>query len=153
MRLGDNSDSPVLDLVQFIDPLPQGQPERASRVLAMVAQASAEMFGYCTNVGECEAVCPKDIKLEVIARMNRDFLKAVVTPSGEQGMSDAQLYLAIGLPSFVALVGILVNVGYFVALNGRMTRVEDKLDVLTGKVADVNNRVVRIEDKLGIVPR
>jgi hypothetical protein len=74
-------------------------------------------------------------------------------PSGEQGMSDAQLYLAIGLPSFVALVGILVNVGYFVALNGRMTRVEDKLDVLTGKVADVNNRVVRIEDKLGIVPR
>jgi succinate dehydrogenase / fumarate reductase iron-sulfur subunit len=48
----------------------------------MVAQASAEMFGYCTNVGECEAVCPKDIKLEVIARMNRDFLKAVVTGRG-----------------------------------------------------------------------
>jgi hypothetical protein len=68
-------------------------------------------------------------------------------------MNDAQLYLAIGLPSFVALVGILVNVGYFVALNGRMTRVEDKLDVLTGKIAEVDNRVVRIEDKLGIVPR
>jgi hypothetical protein len=68
-------------------------------------------------------------------------------------MTDAQLYLAIGLPSFVALVGILVNVGYFVALNGRMTRVEDKLDVLTGKVAELDNRVVRIEDKLGIVPR
>jgi len=68
-------------------------------------------------------------------------------------MSDAQLYLAIGLPSFVALVGILVNVGYFVALNGLMSRVEDKLDVLTGKVAEVDNRVVRIEDKLGIVPR
>lgn len=68
-------------------------------------------------------------------------------------MSDAQLYLAIGLPSFVALVGILVNVGYFVALNGRMTCVEDKLDVLTGKIAEVDNRVVRIEDKLGIVPR
>jgi hypothetical protein len=61
--------------------------------------------------------------------------------------------LAVGLPSFVALVGILVNVGYFVALNGRMTRVEDKLDVLTGKVAELDNRVVRIEDKLGIVPR
>jgi hypothetical protein len=59
----------------------------------------------------------------------------------------------LGLPSFVALVGILVNVGYFVALNGRMTRVEDKLDVLTGKVAEIYNRVVRIEDKLGIVPR
>jgi hypothetical protein len=68
-------------------------------------------------------------------------------------MSDAQLYLAMGLPSFVALVGILVNVGYFVALNGRITRVEDKLDVLTGKVAEIDNRVVRIEDKLGIVPR
>jgi hypothetical protein len=68
-------------------------------------------------------------------------------------MTDGQLYLAMGLPSFVALVGILVNVGYFVALNGRMTRVEDKLDVLTGKVAEIDNRVVRIEDKLGIVPR
>lgn len=62
--------------------LPQGQPERYTRAIAMVAQASREMFGYCTNVGECEAVCPKDIKLEVIARMNRDFLKAVVTGRG-----------------------------------------------------------------------
>jgi succinate dehydrogenase / fumarate reductase iron-sulfur subunit len=56
--------------------LPQGQPERDSRVVAMVAQAAAEGFGACTNVGECEAVCPKEIKLEVIARMNRDFLRA-----------------------------------------------------------------------------
>jgi len=62
--------------------LPQGQPERYRRAVAIVAQASHEMFGYCTNVGECEAVCPKDIKLEVIARMNRDFLKAVVTGRG-----------------------------------------------------------------------
>jgi succinate dehydrogenase / fumarate reductase iron-sulfur subunit len=62
--------------------LPQGQPERYRRAVAMVAQANAEMFGYCTNIGECEAVCPKDIKLEVIARMNRDFLKAVVTGRG-----------------------------------------------------------------------
>jgi len=68
-------------------------------------------------------------------------------------MTDAQLHLAIGLPSFVALVGILVNVGYFVTLNGRMSRVEDKIDALTGKVVDVDTRVVRIEDKLGIVPR
>jgi hypothetical protein len=68
-------------------------------------------------------------------------------------MTDAQLYLAVGLPSFVALVGILVNVGYFVTLNGRMTRVEDKIDTLTGKVLDVDTRVVRIEDKLGIAPR
>ncbi len=42
----------------------------------MVAQASRELFGSCTNIGECEAVCPKEIKLEVIARMNGDFLKA-----------------------------------------------------------------------------
>ena len=62
--------------------LPQGQPERYRRAVAMVAQASHEMFGYCTNAGECEAVCPKDIRLEVIARMNRDFLKAVVTNRG-----------------------------------------------------------------------
>ena len=56
--------------------LPQGQPERDSRVVAMVAQAAAEGFGACSNVGQCEAVCPKEIKLEVIARMNRDFLKS-----------------------------------------------------------------------------
>jgi succinate dehydrogenase / fumarate reductase iron-sulfur subunit len=56
--------------------LPQGQPERGRRVAAMVAQANRELFGSCTNIGECEAVCPKEIKLEVIARMNRDFLHA-----------------------------------------------------------------------------
>jgi succinate dehydrogenase / fumarate reductase iron-sulfur subunit len=56
--------------------LPQGQPEREQRVKAMVAQANLEIFGSCTNMGECEAVCPKGIKLEVIARMNRDFLSA-----------------------------------------------------------------------------
>ena len=56
--------------------LPQGQPERDQRAVAMVAQARTELFGSCTNIGECEAVCPKGIKLEVIARMNRDFLKA-----------------------------------------------------------------------------
>jgi succinate dehydrogenase / fumarate reductase iron-sulfur subunit len=56
--------------------LPQGQPERSQRVKAMAAQAKAELFGSCTNIGECEAVCPKAIKLEVIARMNADFLRA-----------------------------------------------------------------------------
>jgi succinate dehydrogenase / fumarate reductase iron-sulfur subunit len=56
--------------------LPQGQPERETRVTAMVAQANLEVFGSCTNVGECEAVCPKGIKLENIALMNRDFLHA-----------------------------------------------------------------------------
>ncbi len=56
--------------------LPQGQPERQKRAVAMVAQANTELFGSCTNIGACEAVCPKEIKLEVIALMNRDFLKA-----------------------------------------------------------------------------
>jgi succinate dehydrogenase / fumarate reductase iron-sulfur subunit len=65
--------------------LPQGQPERDSRVVAMVAQARAEGFGSCTNIGECEAVCPKEIKLEVIARMNHDFLRANLLGNGPQG--------------------------------------------------------------------
>ena len=56
--------------------LPQGQPEREKRALAMVRQYNAEEFGGCTNIGECEAVCPKEIQLEAIARMKRDFLKA-----------------------------------------------------------------------------
>jgi len=56
--------------------LPQGQPERNQRVLKMVASANRELFGSCTNIGECEAVCPKLIKLEAIARMNRDFIRA-----------------------------------------------------------------------------
>jgi len=59
--------------------LPQGQPERDERALNMVAQVKQEMFGSCTNIGECEAVCPKEIKLEVIARMNRDYLRACWT--------------------------------------------------------------------------
>ncbi len=68
--------------ITHLGTLPQGQPERNRRAVAMVAQANQEMFGYCTNIGECEAVCPKEIKLEVIARMNRDFLKASVTGTG-----------------------------------------------------------------------
>ena len=59
--------------------LPQGQPERYSRVRDMVAQMDAEEFGTCTNHGECEAVCPKGITMENIARMNRDFIKASLT--------------------------------------------------------------------------
>jgi succinate dehydrogenase / fumarate reductase, iron-sulfur subunit len=56
--------------------LPQGQPERDFRALRMVAQMNIESFGQCTNIGECEAVCPKGISLEVISRMNRDFIRA-----------------------------------------------------------------------------
>jgi succinate dehydrogenase / fumarate reductase, iron-sulfur subunit len=56
--------------------LPQGKPERERRALAMVTQMNEEVFGNCTNIGECEAVCPKSIRIEVIAFMNRDFVKA-----------------------------------------------------------------------------
>jgi len=59
--------------------LPQGQPERYRRVRNMVAQMQAEVLGACTNIGECEAACPKSIKLENIARLNRDFIKAAWT--------------------------------------------------------------------------
>ncbi|MGA2145448.1 MAG: succinate dehydrogenase/fumarate reductase iron-sulfur subunit [Bryobacteraceae bacterium] len=62
--------------------LPQGEAERERRAVAMVAQANAELFGSCTNMRECEAVCPKGIKIEVIARMNRDFLGAKWTGRG-----------------------------------------------------------------------
>jgi succinate dehydrogenase / fumarate reductase iron-sulfur subunit len=69
--------------ISHLSLLPQGQPERFDRVLDMVTQVKAEAFGSCTNIGECEAVCPKTIKLEVIARMNRDYIKASWTDRGE----------------------------------------------------------------------
>jgi len=56
--------------------LPQGQPEREKRALSMVAQMDAEGFGSCTNTGACAAECPKEISLENIARLNREFLGA-----------------------------------------------------------------------------
>jgi succinate dehydrogenase / fumarate reductase iron-sulfur subunit len=56
--------------------LPQGGPERDRRALSMVAQMNAEAFGNCTSIGECTGVCPKEIPLEVIAVMNRDYLRA-----------------------------------------------------------------------------
>ncbi len=59
--------------------LPQGQPERHSRVEKMVAQMDAEGFGACTNTGACAAVCPKEISLENIARMNQEYYAASLT--------------------------------------------------------------------------
>jgi succinate dehydrogenase / fumarate reductase iron-sulfur subunit len=55
--------------------LPQGKPEQDMRALNMVAQMNAEGFGGCTNIGECTGVCPKEIALEVIAAMNRDYIR------------------------------------------------------------------------------
>ena len=60
--------------ISHLGMLPQGQPERTSRARDMVDRMNEEDFGQCTNTGECEAVCPKGIKLDVIARMNRDYL-------------------------------------------------------------------------------
>jgi succinate dehydrogenase / fumarate reductase iron-sulfur subunit len=56
--------------------LPQGQPERMDRAVRMVATMDAEGFGNCTNHGECEKACPKEIKMTNIYRMNADYLKA-----------------------------------------------------------------------------
>lgn len=63
--------------------LPQGKPERARRALAMVRQMDAEGFGGCTNYGECQEACPKEISVETIARLNRDFLRATLAERGE----------------------------------------------------------------------
>ena len=69
--------------------MPQGQPERRDRARNMVAQMDAEGFGTCTNHGECEAACPKGIRMEFIARMNADFVRASLTsgrrPAGSEG--------------------------------------------------------------------
>jgi succinate dehydrogenase / fumarate reductase iron-sulfur subunit len=66
--------------VSHLGLLPQGQPERASRVVSMVAQMDAEGFGACTNHGECMAACPKEISIDFIAQLNREYWKAVASP-------------------------------------------------------------------------
>jgi len=62
--------------VAHLNSLPQGQPERDERTLNMVAAMGREVFGTCSNHGECEAVCPKGIPLEFIAALNRDVIGA-----------------------------------------------------------------------------
>ncbi len=63
--------------------LPQGQPERDSRVLGMIEQHDAEGFGGCTNIGECAQVCPKGIPLESISQLNRDLIKSLFKGDGK----------------------------------------------------------------------
>ncbi|MGB2668412.1 MAG: succinate dehydrogenase/fumarate reductase iron-sulfur subunit [Candidatus Acidiferrum sp.] len=70
--------------ISHLGHLPQGQAERARRALAMVQQMTVEGFANCTNIGECEAVCPKQIPLEVIARTNGDYVKAAVRERPER---------------------------------------------------------------------
>ena len=62
--------------VNHLSILPQGQPERDTRVLRMVSQMEAEGFGSCTNIGECSAVCPKEISMDSISFINHDILRA-----------------------------------------------------------------------------
>lgn len=59
--------------------LPQGQPERNSRVINMISQMDKEGFGSCTYIGACEADCPKDIPIRLIGMANRDYAKAMFT--------------------------------------------------------------------------
>jgi succinate dehydrogenase / fumarate reductase, iron-sulfur subunit len=63
--------------VSHLAQLPQGRPERVRRVAAMVTQMDAEGFGNCSNEGECEAVCPKEISMANIARLRREYVRAM----------------------------------------------------------------------------
>lgn len=62
--------------VSHLGHLPQGQPERYRRVLSMVSQMELEDFGGCTLYGECQEACPKEISIDEISRMNRDYIRA-----------------------------------------------------------------------------
>ena len=62
--------------IAHLNLLPQGQAEKHRRTVRMVEQMDMEGFGACSNEGECEAVCPKEIQISNIAKMNRDYLKA-----------------------------------------------------------------------------
>ncbi len=64
--------------VSHLGHLPQGQPERYRRVLSMVKQMDLEEFGSCTLYGECQEACPKEISIDTITRMNRDFIRGGV---------------------------------------------------------------------------
>jgi succinate dehydrogenase / fumarate reductase, iron-sulfur subunit len=63
--------------ISHLAQLPQGQVERYARVVEMINQADAEGFGSCSNEGECEAVCPKEIPISNIARMTREYTRAI----------------------------------------------------------------------------
>ena len=68
--------------ISHLGHLPQGQAERYRRALSMIEQMDLESFGGCTLHGECQEACPKEISIDVMARMNRDFIKASVGSIG-----------------------------------------------------------------------
>ena len=65
--------------ISHLSLLPQGQPERKTRALKMIQQMKKEGFGHCSNTGACSEACPKEISLQAIARMNREYLRAFWT--------------------------------------------------------------------------
>lgn len=67
--------------VSHLNRLPQGEPEKNRRAMAMIKQHDEEGFGACTNTYECEAACPAAISVSHIARLNRDYFKAMVSAS------------------------------------------------------------------------
>jgi succinate dehydrogenase / fumarate reductase iron-sulfur subunit len=73
--------------VSHLATLPQGKVEKSARVRKMVEQMDREGFGNCTNYFECEAACPKEISVDFIAKMNREYLAAGVAPEVESGKS------------------------------------------------------------------
>src|SRR6516225_4633243 len=75
--------------VGHLNTLPQGEPEKYRRVTAMIDQMDEEGFGSCTNHGECEAVCPKEIRMEFIARLNRDYFRATLKKRREAATGGA----------------------------------------------------------------
>lgn len=77
--------------VSHLGLLPQGQPQRYERVRKMVDQMQAEGFGSCRNYAECEAACPKEISIQFIGKLNRDYLRATLRePLDPRGRMDAQ---------------------------------------------------------------
>jgi succinate dehydrogenase / fumarate reductase iron-sulfur subunit len=73
--------------IAHLGDLPQGQPERYRRALQMVAQMDLESFGGCTLFGECQEACPKEISIDTITRMNRDYAYAVAFAQERGGAS------------------------------------------------------------------
>jgi succinate dehydrogenase / fumarate reductase iron-sulfur subunit len=72
--------------ISHLGVLPQGQPERKRRATRMVLQMDAEGFGHCTLFGECQEACPKEISIDNIARMNRDFAVATISAREEKAL-------------------------------------------------------------------
>ncbi len=69
--------------ISHLNLLPQGKPERYDRAVLMVDAMDAEGFGGCTNIGECSAVCPKEIGMDFIAKMNRDYIAGKLRGAGK----------------------------------------------------------------------